>query len=76
MITGCSKPIPGPGENVLTLLTHVHTVTITNEATGATWEEISGPAEPLEGETVVTAERHRHSTTDGYLGGPTNGGGA
>lgn len=70
MIIGCSEAQTGPGLTTLTLLTHVHTVTIMNEQTGATYTEISGPAVPLEGETVVSVARHRHLTTDGYLNAP------
>ncbi len=68
MITKVSPPIPAPGLTELTLLTHVHTVTIVNEQTGLTYEEICQPAEPLEGETLVTVAKHRHKTSDGYTG--------
>ena len=70
MIVNVSTPIPGAGQTGISLKTHAHTVTITNDETGVTYQEISGPAEPLEGERELTLERHRHFTTDGYLGTP------
>ena len=58
------------------ILEHTHTVTILNTETGATFEELSGTAEPLEGEFFKTDtlndlrkcnENHRHKTTAGYI---------
>lgn len=62
-IINISSPIQ---EHGISLKAHKHTVTILNTETGVTFEEVSGPAEPLEGKTSVSLIEHRHNTSAGY----------
>ena len=69
-IINISSPIQEPG---ISVKTHKHTVTILNTETGVTFEEVSGPAEPLEGKTNVSLLEHRHNTSAGYTDKPAAG---
>lgn len=66
IIVKVNSPAPEPGETEISFSNHKHPVIITNTETGAIYEELSSPPEPLEGETIATLNRHRHNTTAGY----------